>query len=126
MNEYTITRKNNKDTLDLEIIKEESSLAKDKHILAKCSQEEDAELIIKALYFLWRSESHRKRGHVAKQHLRSCILNERGGPGYTSIIRRIGDMSEEEAGEWYRLIRSIKQDSESRGERRGRRLPRRF
>ena len=58
-----------------------------------------------------------------KRHLRALILRTRGGHAFPLVLGRIEEMSEEEAGQWYRLLQNLKDDAESDGARQGARQP---
>lgn len=58
-----------------------------------------------------------------KQNLRALILRTRGGHAFPFVLARVEEMSEAEAGEWYRLLSNLKDDAESDGARKGARQP---
>ena len=47
-----------------------------------------------------------------KRHLRALILRQRGALAFPLVLSRVEEMSEEEAGQWYRLLQNMLDDAE--------------
>ena len=62
-----------------------------------------------------------------KRHLKALILRTRGSHAFPLVLARLEDMSEAEAGQWFRLLSNLKDDTHRDGARDAARQPwRRF
>jgi len=58
-----------------------------------------------------------------KRHLTALLLRTRGSHAFPLVLSRVETMSEEEAGQWYRLLQNLQSDAEGAGARQGARQP---